>query len=125
MPMIKTQEGYQLGNMLASGFSPRECQVLLMRAQGLSVKAIANAYNCSLNNIKSALSNMFLKTGAHNSTELITKAMQSGKLRFLSLLIALFFGLIPPTDHQYFARNTRPARTHQLRQMRRRDGVFV
>lgn len=126
MPMtIKQGDAYHLNDMAASGFSPRECQVLLMRAQGASVKAIAAVFNCSCGNVNNLLKNLFYKTGANNSTELITKAMQSGKLKFLSLFAALFIAGQPVVDHQYIARHTRAPRTQITRQVRQRDEVLV
>lgn len=89
--ILRTDTGYQYGNLHASGLTPRESQVLLMRAQGLQMKQCAHQLDCSVTNIRKLLSALFYKLRATSSTELVTKAFERGNLKFLSILF--FIGL--------------------------------
>jgi DNA-binding CsgD family transcriptional regulator len=123
MKTIKTERGYQLNHIEAGGLSPRECQIILMRCQGLRNKECARELNCSEANIKNRVVNIFYKLQANNMNEAIAKAFHSGHLRFMSFLVVCLIAMSFPTadNQQYLSRNGKPARTQQSRTQRRRD----
>jgi len=110
----RTDTGYQIGHLHASGLTPRQSQVLLLRAQGKSVRECAQLLNCSNNNVKQILNELFFKLEVDNSPALITRAFESMHLQFLSffaaVFIALFASLAADSSTQFarVARNPRP-----------------
>jgi DNA-binding CsgD family transcriptional regulator len=122
-PIKRTENGYSLNKIEAGGLSPRECQILLMRCQGMRNKECARELNCSESNIKNRVVNIFYKLNCHNMNEAITKALHIGYLRFLSLLVVSLVAMTFPSvdNQQLFSRNGRPSRTQQSRQQRRRE----
>ncbi len=115
--LLRTESGYQCGNLHVTGLPRRLSHVLLLRALGNSISECAQVLGCSAANIKQATAELFFKLNADSSPELITRAFQNGHLRFLSFLVALFIGLFSTVtaDHQnLIARISRTPRT-QLR----------
>jgi len=113
----RIEGGYQLGKLAAIGLAPRESQALLLRANGFSSEACAQAMNCKTGNVQARIRNLFYKMHATTTPELITKCFGSGILRFLSLVIALHIGMAAPGDYR-FARVSirvagRPVHTQQ------------
>lgn len=94
--ILRTETGYQLGQLHAADLSPRQSQVLLLRANGLQAKQCAEQLNCSTNNVRKLLAELFYKLRVKSSAELITKAFEKGHLRFLSTLF--FIGLCLSTN---------------------------
>lgn len=113
----RTDSGYSFGSLVAEGLPPRQSQILLMRASGLSIKAIAQALQCSCANVQQGIKNLFFKLDAHSSPELITKAFANKTLRMLSLATAVFLGGFGAqlTDHNTIARLSRTRTTQHLR----------
>jgi DNA-binding CsgD family transcriptional regulator len=114
--ILRTQTGYQLGNLEATGITPRESQALLLRASGFNVDECAKAMGCGKANVQDRISNLFYKCGASSTPELITKAFQSGILRFLSVLLLIQLAIAPPDNAARFTRTklTRsPSRNEQ------------
>lgn len=105
----RIEGGYQLGNLAAIGLAPRESQALLLRANGFSSEACAQAMNCKTGNVQARIRNLFYKMHATTTPELITKCFGSGILRFLSFLIALHIGIADPGDHQFTRARVRVA----------------
>jgi DNA-binding CsgD family transcriptional regulator len=121
-PIKRTENGYSLNKIEAGGLSPRECQILLMRCQGMRNKQCAIELNCSESNIKNRVVSIFCKLKAQNMNDAIIKAIHSGYLRIMSLLIIALIALSFPTDNQqYLSRAGRTPRTQQSRQQRRRE----
>lgn len=114
--ILRTETGYQLGNLHASGLAPRESQALLLRATGLSVAACAEVMGCGKNSVQDRMSNMFYKLKVDSTPALITKAFQSGFLRFLMLAAAVNLSVAMPDNHE-FAR-TRVSRTNARREQK-------
>lgn len=83
--IMRTDTGYQIGQLHATGLTPRQSQVLLLRAEGNQVKQCADALNCSTTNVRKLLAELFYKLHAKSSHELIARAFQTGHLRFLSV----------------------------------------
>lgn len=93
----RTDTGYQIGHLHASGLTPRQSQVLLLRAQGKSVRECAQLLNCSNNNVKQILNELFFKLEVNSTPALIMRAFESLHLQFLSLFAALFIALFVST----------------------------
>lgn len=112
----RTEKGYTLGNLIVEGLPPRQSQILLMRALGLTAKEIASALQCSASNVEQGINILFFKLKANSSSELVTKAFLSQTLRMLSF--ALFFvgvfGINPP-DSTTNVRITRTRTTQTAR----------
>lgn len=111
---LRTESGYQCGNLHVTGLPRRLSHVLLLRALGNSISECAQVLGCSAANIKQATTELFFKLNADSAPELITRAFQNGHLRFLSVFAALFIGLLCTaiTDHHNAtARISRAPRT--------------
>jgi len=80
MEIKRTKTGYQLENLLATGLPPRCCQVLLLRAKGLTIPATAKQLGCGVETVKSRVKDLFHKLKAHNTAEAIINAMANGNL---------------------------------------------
>lgn len=76
--ILRTENGYQLGNLEATGLAPRECQTLLLRANGASITECAQVMNCGKSTVQDRVTNMFYKLHVDSTPQLITKAFQSG-----------------------------------------------
>jgi DNA-binding CsgD family transcriptional regulator len=87
--ILRTDTGYQIGQLHATGLTPRQSQVLLLRAEGNQVKQCADALNCSSANVRQLLTELFYKLRANSSHELIARAFQAGHLRFLSVFVLI------------------------------------
>ena len=66
--------------MLFRSITPRELEVLLLIAQGLSNQEIAAHLFLSLNTVKTHASNVFAKLEAQRRTQAIQKAKELGLL---------------------------------------------
>lgn len=99
--IVRTPNGYAYNGMEATGLAPRESQALLLRASGKSGAEAASIMGCSTNNIKNLIGNLFYKTGANSSPELISRAFKSGFLRVLTLAAALHTGAVMPNMPQH------------------------
>lgn len=120
----RTDTGYQIGQLHATGLTPRQSQVLLLRAQGKSVRECAQLLNCSNNNVKQILNELFYKLQVNNTPALIMRAFESLHLQFLSLLAACFIALfasIAPDTHNDTARIARNPRTQFNRNFQRNN----
>ncbi|QEY15495.1 hypothetical protein D0C16_05600 [Cellvibrio sp. KY-GH-1] len=97
----RTETGYTLGNLIVEGLPPRQSQILLMRALGLTAKEIASTLQCSAANVEQAINILFFKLKANSSSELVTKAFLSQTLRMLSfaLFFVGIFGINPPDSN--------------------------
>lgn len=62
------------------GITPRELEVLVQMAQGLSNQEIANKLFVSLNTVKTHSSNVFSKLGVQRRTQAIQRAKELGIL---------------------------------------------
>lgn len=94
--ILRTETGYQLGNLHVAGVTPRESQALLLRASGMSVDECAKLMNCGKANVQDRISNLFYKFQVRTTPELITKAFQTGALKFLSVLLVVQLVVSPP-----------------------------
>lgn len=114
--ILRTNTGYKLGALHAEGLPPRESQALLLRASGLSIADCASAMNCCKSSVQDRVSNMFYKLHVDSTPALITKAFQSGFLKFLTLAAAIHLGAAMP-DHHKFSRTrlTRLQTRHENR----------
>lgn len=123
--------GFALGNLFASGCSPLQNKVLVMRANGQSIKTIAKHLDCSAANIQQALNNLFFKLHANNTPEVIAKAFTKAYLRALGLFGVAIAILIssPSVDHKSLTRHqtNRPGAQQRVRTNGRPhggDGIF-
>lgn len=120
--ILRTHTGYQLGDLHATGLTPRESQALLLKTQGLSVGECAQLMNCSKASVQDRISTLFYKLNVNNTPELITKAFQSGFLKFLTLIAALNLSAAVLNDHSF--NRVRTTRTHIVRiQIRTKEFV--
>jgi DNA-binding CsgD family transcriptional regulator len=118
----RTDTGYQIGHLHATGLTPRQSQVLLLRAQGKSVRECAQLLNCSMNNVKQILTELFFKLEVNNTPALIMRAFESLHLQFLSIFAAVFIALfasISPDTANNAARVSRAPRTQFSRSVAR------
>lgn len=121
--ILRTDTGYQLGKLHASGLSPRECQTLLLRATGASISECALELNIGKSSVQDRVTNMFFKLRADSTPELITKAFQNGFLKFLTLLAVIHLGAATPDNHSFT--RVRHTRTHFARiQVRNNNKEF-
>lgn len=113
----RTENGYQLGNLIAEKLPARQAQTLLFCASGFSEKAAAAVMNCSPANVRGLKQALFYKLDAHNGTEAITKAFANAYLRFASLLMALLISISAPAvnDQNIIARIGRTRTNSHLR----------
>lgn len=114
--ILRTDTGYQLGNLHASGLAPRECQALLLRASGASVTQCAQVMNCGKSSVQGRIANMFFKLHVDSTPELITKAFQSGFLKFLTLAAVIHLGAVLPDNHSLT--RVRVTRSHVRQEMK-------
>lgn len=115
LPITRTDAGYQLGNLMATGLPRAQSHALLLRARGISYRTAADMLSCSAQNIKSAIGTLFYKTHTNSTPELITAAFESGLLRIVCLLLTLHLsaGQIIDTDARRELR-TRPRGSRQI-----------
>ena len=64
------------GQLLKSGLSKREAEILLLMHEGLSNQQIADKLFISENTIKKHISNIFLKLQVQRRTEAVRKALE-------------------------------------------------
>lgn len=123
----RTENGYQLGNLIAEKLPARQAQALLFCANGFSEKAAATVMNCSPANVRGLKQALFYKLDVHNGTEAITKAFANAYLRFASLLIAALISISAPTvnDQNAIARigRTRPNNNFRARNSARTRNI--
>ena len=114
---IRTETGYQLGNLVAEKLPPRQAQTLLFCAIGYSEKKCAIVMGCSLSNVQKVKQTLFYKLNAHSGTEAITKAFASAYLRFLTVFFAMLISIAGQTfsDHNPMARLNRTRPSNHLR----------
>jgi|GEM_PF-3216110 len=94
----------QLQNLLITGFPPREGLVVGYTALGLCSKRIAREINCTPRNVENLRESAKGRLHAHNTPHLISKAFQSGFLRFLSLMLITWLGTgLQPVLAEHFA----------------------
>lgn len=77
----RTQNGYAAHDFEVIGLPPRASQVLLLRANGLTIPAAAKELGCGVETVKNRIKDLFYKLGANNTAQLITNAMRSGHLK--------------------------------------------
>lgn len=99
--ILRTDTGYQLGKLHASGLTPRESQALLLRASGLSIAACAEVMNCGKSSVQDRIVNLFYKLHVNSTPQLITKAFQNGFLKFVTLAAAIHLGTATPDSHSF------------------------
>ena len=120
-PTQRTETGYQCGDLHTTGLPPRLSQVLLLRASGKSVRECAQLLSCSADNIKQAMTALFLKLNAASTPELITNAMRTGYLQLRSFfLVSLmcFLSALQADDNGIYARASRTTRTQTAKAQR-------
>jgi DNA-binding CsgD family transcriptional regulator len=116
--IVRTSKGYEMDDMAAVGLTLRESELLIFRAKGYSLKTCAIHMNCSINNVKHILCSLFYKTNTSSTPELITRTIQKGYLRFLTLVFAVLLGIFGNClgdNHNVIARIGRTRTTQQLR----------
>lgn len=94
--ILRTDTGYQFGNLLATGLTPRESQALLLRASEHSVDACAKIMGCSKASVQDRMSTLFYKFHVQTTAGLITKAFQTGALKFLTVFLCAQMAINPP-----------------------------
>lgn len=87
--ILRTNTGYQLGNLLATDLPTRQAQTLLLCATGSSEKEAASELNCSPKNISQLKTVLFNKFNVKSAPELITRAFESKKLMFMNAYVGL------------------------------------
>ncbi len=124
----RTPDGYQFNGLAVTGLAPRESQVLLLRAAGLNINECSRVLNCGVQAVKARTSNLLYKLHATNATDMVIKAIKSGHLRVLMLLIAAHLSLIAPTadtrDAIHRTGRTRPRTMQRYTRVLRSDGLF-
>lgn len=85
--ILRTTNGYSINQLEATGLPPREAQVLLLKALGLTTQAVALELHCAARTVRGRLENLFYKFGAKNSAQLIGCAFISGHLKNLALAL--------------------------------------
>jgi DNA-binding CsgD family transcriptional regulator len=85
--ILKTDAGYQLGNLLAVDLTKRQAETLLLCARGKSENEAACELECSANRISQLKCALFNKLNANSTPELITRAFEEGNLQFLDMHI--------------------------------------
>jgi len=114
--ILRTENGYQLGEYHASGLAPQECRALLLIANGASATECTETLNCSRSSMQDRVTNMFYKLKVNSRPQLVGKALQSGILRFLMLAAAINISVAMP-DNSTLAR-VNVARTPARREMK-------
>ena len=115
---MKNQGHYVHNNIEVSGLSPRRCEALALRASGLTYKRCAQIMGCSADNVKNRIDDLYFLLHANSTPQLITKSIQKGYLKILTLAIAFFLGLAQPVDHNNYARVARNTRNNSQREQR-------
>ncbi len=87
--ILRTNTGYQLGNLLATNLPTRQAQTLLLCATGKSEKEAATELNCSAKNISQLKTVLFNKFNVNSAPELVTRAFESHTLQFLNAYVAM------------------------------------
>lgn len=87
--ILRTNTGYQLGNLVATNLPTRQAQTLLLCATGKSVKEAANELNCSAKNISQLKTVLFNKFNVNSAPELVTRAFECKTLQFLNAYASL------------------------------------
>lgn len=91
--ILRTETGYQLGDLCAIGLTPRESQALLFRATEHSVEQCAKLMGCSKASVQDRISTLFLKFHVRSTEGLITKAFKTGALKFLTLILCTLLSI--------------------------------
>lgn len=74
----RTPNGYSLHGIEATGLPPRQSQILLTMANGMTQKAAAEALGCKQPSIRNATSALLYKLHAKNSAHAVANAFASG-----------------------------------------------
>lgn len=121
--ILRTETGYRLGDLEATGLTPRESQVLLLRAKGNSIAACAAALCCSQGNVRQITNTLFYKLRVNSAPALICKAFECKHLRALNLAAALLIGICANwfMDTGQIARAQRTRTSSHLRIQRTRN----
>lgn len=97
--MPHTEESFVYENIEVSGLTPRRREALALRACGLSYKRCAQIMGCSADNVKNRIDDLYFEFRASSTPQLMTKAIQKGVLRILTLLLAMHLGLASPINN--------------------------
>lgn len=99
MNIKRTDNGYQLHGIEATGLAPRESQALLLLANGLNFSEIAQHMSTSVGSAKARIQNVShkLRLPTGRAARVIAAAYKAGNLRLtLALLAALTAGIAMP-----------------------------
>lgn len=99
MNIKRTNNGYQLHGIEATGLAPRESQALLLLANGLAFSEIAQHMSTSVGSAKARIQNVShkLRLPTGRSARVIAAAYKAGHLRLaLALFAALTAGIAAP-----------------------------
>lgn len=112
--ILRTQTGYRLNKLEATGLPPRASQALLLSADGHTAKSAAKVMQCSQKNVENLLNTLAHKTKTNRKTALITSAFAKGWLRFAAALFAIHVSVaqytVNQTDEQTLRPTSRPGR---------------
>lgn len=92
-PVARTKNGYRLGNFEATGLPPRQSQILLALANGLTQKAAAEALGCKQPSIRNTTSTLLFKLHATNTVNAVANAFASGNLHVVKAILVLFVAM--------------------------------
>ena len=87
--VTRTPNGYRLGNLEATGLPPRQSQVLLAIASGLTQQQAADLLGCKSPSIRQGVSALLFKLHAHNAVHLVACAFARGNLHLVKTLAVL------------------------------------
>jgi len=122
----RTEDGYSLQGLEATGLSPRQSQALLYIATDHTAGEAAQAMDCSTPNVNQLIQSLHWRLKTHRQGGLITAAFRNGFLRVVCLLLASFIGTgVTPeaeasdTDDQQLRFRNKPRRSQGRRVSRR------
>jgi DNA-binding CsgD family transcriptional regulator len=122
MQTIRTETGYQLGNLEVdskpySRLPVQQARTLLLVAKGLPQKAIAKELGVGLSSVKRACSELSFKFCTQNMRETVNTAIQQGVLRYtLAILLCVTSACSEDVERNY--RSTRTVKTTRTNKSR-------
>lgn len=125
----RTPNGYSLHGIEATGLPPRQSQILLTMANGMTQKAAAEALGCKQPSIRNATSALLYKLHAKNSAHAVANAFASGNLKIIKtiavLAVALHTCIAPYTSDDENQQLIRPRSRQTLRIRRRQKSPYA
>lgn len=116
--ILHSDNGYELNNIVVSGLSHSRSLALLLRANGFTYKSCAQIMGCSADNVKNRIEDLYYELRVNSTPQLITKSIQSGYMRLLTVAFAMLLSLAHPTDKNTHQRISRLHRINTYRVMR-------